>query len=92
MKMDWAHIRLLGWYDHRGSAYLVPWSDTRPTVRVVVTGLREAEMPLLDIPVPEGAHLQAVPEDRNPYEYAKEVDGFYAVGVYVEEGFERTRR
>jgi hypothetical protein len=48
-------------------------------------------MPLLDIPVPKGAQLQAVPEDRNPYEYAREIDGFYAVGVYVEEEFERTR-
>jgi hypothetical protein len=34
--------------------------------------------------------LHAIPEDRNPYEYAKELGGFYAVGIYVEEGFERS--
>jgi len=91
MKTDWRHIRLLGWYDHRGNAYLVPWNESRPTVKVVVTGVREAEMPLLDIPVPRGAGIRSVPEDKNPYEYAKEIGGFYAVGVYVEEGFERIR-
>jgi hypothetical protein len=58
-------------------------------VRVVVTGGKESEMPLLDIPVPEDMELNLIPEDKNPYEYAKEKGGFYAVGFYMEEGFER---
>ena len=40
----------------------------------------------------KGATLHMIPEDRNPYEYAKELGGFYAVGFYVEEGFERSSK
>jgi hypothetical protein len=58
-------------------------------VRVVVTGVRESLIPLLDMPVPSGARLQPIPENRNPYEYAKETGGFYAVAFYVKEGFAR---
>jgi hypothetical protein len=36
------------------------------------------------------ATLHMIPEDRNPYEYAREPGGFYAVRIYVEEGFERS--
>lgn len=82
----------MGWYDHRGRAYLIPLQDTRPTVRVVITGVKESEVPLLDMPVPKGAALHTIPEERNPYEYAKELGGFYAVGLYVEEGFERASK
>ncbi|MGD0230021.1 MAG: hypothetical protein ABSC19_06625 [Syntrophorhabdales bacterium] len=89
MKMDWNHIQILGWYDHRGRAYLIPWQESRPTIKVVVTGVKEAGMPLLDMPVPAGAVFHTIPEDRNPYEYAKEKGGLYAVACYVEEGFER---
>ncbi len=92
MKADWSHIQLLGWYDHRGRAYLIPLQDSRPTVKMVITGVKEADMPLLDMPVPKGATLHPIPEDRNPYEYAKEMGGFYAVGFYVEEGFERSSK
>ena len=92
MKIDWGHVQLLGWYDHRGKAYLIPLQDSRPTVKTVITGVKEAEVPLLDMPVPKGAALHTIPEDRNPYEYAKEIGGFYAVGLYVEEGFERSEK
>jgi hypothetical protein len=92
MKADWRHIQLLGWYDRRGRAYLVPLQDSRPSVKLVITGAKEAEVPLLDMPVPKGAALHIVPDDKNPYEYAKELGGFYAVGFYVEEGFERSSK
>jgi hypothetical protein len=92
MKADWDHIQLLGWYDHWGKAYLIPMQNSRPEVQTVITGVKEADMPLLDMPVPKGAALRMVPEDKNPYEYAKELDGFYAVGFYVEEGFERSSK
>ncbi len=90
IKTDWKHIQLLGWYDRRGKAYMIPLQESRPPVGVVITGVKEADVPLLDMPVPKGATLHTIPEDRNPYEYAKELDGFYAVGFYVEEGFERS--
>jgi hypothetical protein len=89
MTVDWNHIQLLGWYDHEGRAYLVPLQTDGPLIGVIVTGIREADMPLLDMPVPEGARLQSIPEEKNPFEYAKEIDGFYAVGCFVEEGLER---
>ncbi len=59
-------------------------------MKLVVTGVKEAEVPLLDMPAPSGAALHIIPDDRNPYEYAKELGGFYAVGFYVEDGFERS--
>ncbi len=89
MTLDWDHVELVGWYDHQGRAYVVPLEWCGPHISVIVTGVREAEMPLLDIPVPEGARLHTVPEDLNPFEYAKTLGGFYAVGFYVEKGMRR---
>ena len=90
MSTDWNHIQLFGWYDREGVAYLIPLEPHGPTIGVVVTGVKEAEMPLLDIRVPSGAGLHLIPIDRNPYQYARELGGFYAVGFYIKEGFERT--
>ncbi len=89
MILDWDHVELVGWYDRQGKAYLIPLQRNGPDVSVIVTGVREAQIPLLDIPVPTGARLHAVPEDRNPFQYAKELAGFYAVGFYVQEGLKR---
>ncbi|GEM_PF-560051 len=91
MVLDWDHIELVGWYDHQGRAYLIPLERDGTHISVIVTGVREAEIPLLDIPAPSQARLHMVPEDRNPFEYAKELGGFYAVGFYMQEGVRRGR-
>jgi hypothetical protein len=92
IKIDWNHVELLGWYDHKGKSYSMIVEGNRPMVKVVVTGVKGEAVPLLNAPVHNGAKLQLVPEDRNPFDYAKEKAGFYAIGFYIEEGFERERK
>lgn len=89
-QVDWEHVYLLGSYGRDGEAYLTTWSGNRPEVEVVVTGVHHA--PMWDAPVPMGAELHEVPKGTDGQEYAKELDGIYAFGWYVEEGFERERR
>lgn len=60
-------------------------------VKVVVTGVKGENMPLLNAPVLNGAKVHLIPEDRNPFDYAKAIGGFYALGFYIEEGFEREK-
>ncbi len=87
--LDWNHVLLTGWYDRHGKAYFVPQQLNGPTVRVVLTGIEESEIPLLDIALPPGVKLEAVPENENPFEYARAKGGIYAIGVYIRAGFER---
>ncbi len=92
IKVDWNHIELLGWYDYSGKSYSVIVEGNRPMVKVVVTGVEGEAIPLLNAPVKNGAKLHTIPEERNPFDYAKELNGFYAVGFYIEEGFEREKK
>ena len=89
--VDWDHILLLGWYDHEGRAFLIRRQVRGPVLMVVVSGLEESDMQLIDISVPERAQLEVIPEEENPFDYARMAGGFYAVGVYVKEGLGGTR-
>jgi len=86
--LDWNHILLLGWYDQEGRASLIRRQACGPVLMIVVSGVEESEMRLIDISVPEHARLETIPEEENPFDCARMAGGFYAVGVYVKEGFE----
>ncbi len=90
-KIDWNHVELLGWYDYAGTSRSMLIESNRPMVKVVVIGVKGEDIPFLNAPVLNGAKLHLIPEDRNPFGYAKEIGGFYALGFYIEEGFEREK-
>lgn len=89
LTIDWDHVYLLGWYGHDGKPYLTTWDGNLPYVNVVVTGCDHFNMPMWKAPVPKGAELHAIPEDKNPQEYAIEINGYHALGWYIADGFQR---
>ncbi len=89
IKIDWNHVELLGWYDHACKSHSMIIEGNRPMVKVMVTGVEEKKIPLLNAHVGNEARLHLIPDDSNPFMYAKENHGIYAVGFYIEEGFAR---
>jgi hypothetical protein len=89
--VDFDHIELFGWFDHDGTAYIPSWDgEGPPVIHVIVRGVTPKNMPLGRKPVPLGASLEHVRRfDGSAREVAKRTAGYYALGAYIAEGFDR---
>lgn len=80
-EVTWENMYLLGHYDkYTGRAYLTTWDGDAPLVDVVVTGCNNINIPMWGNPAPEGAEIVAIPEGKDPKEFAKEINGIHAFG------------